>query len=73
MNKVFGVLLIIISVILLLWAGIGILGTVEGLFAHFPSETRILIIQFGKLLVIFPLIGIAGVKVFKKGKSKFSG
>lgn len=72
MNKVMGLLLILFSVILILWSAIGILGTIEGLMARFPSEGRVLLIQFGKLLLIFPLVGYGGIKAFKKGKSIFS-
>lgn len=73
MNKVFGILMIFLSVVLVVWAAVGILGTIEGLIAVFPSESRVLFIQFGKLLLIFPLIGYGGFTLFRKGKSKFSG
>ena len=58
MNKFFGILLFFLSALLMLWAVIGVLGTITGLVSHFPSEGRVLFIQFGKLLLIFPAIAV---------------
>lgn len=69
MKKIYGVLLITVSIILCLWCALSFLGLFMRLSEGLPSESYAIGKMVGQF-IIYSLFGLLGIRAFKGGKTR---